>query len=42
MTSRAREKLFLLREQGANNPLMNSLLPDDPTILAKHTSWNTN
>ena len=42
MTSRAREKLFLLREQGTNNPLMNTLLPDDPTILATHTSWHSN
>ena len=39
MTSRARERLFLLRQEQSNNPLVDSLLPDDTSILTRHQSW---
>ena len=39
MASRARERLFLLRQEQSNNPLVDSLLPDDTSILTRHQSW---
>ena len=39
MASRARERLFLLRQEHSSNPLVDNLLPDDTSILTRRQSW---